>query len=144
PAHCRLRSATTWIIRKSRSPRSKPVATTIWPPCSGSSATADTRWTSTRCTPPTRRSPGTCCRTGYRNSGPATRANSTCDHFHTPHHRDIDHIFSISHDEEWRGRVQHVNNSGQAATDAHAPKERDRKSTRLNSSHVSISYAVFC
>src|SRR5699024_11533523 len=23
-------------------------------------------------------------------------------------------------------------------------KERDRKSTRLNSSHVSISYAVFC
>src|SRR5437868_9636307 len=27
--------------------------------------------------------------------------------------------------------------------DAH-PDERDRKSTRLNSSHVSISYAVFC
>src|SRR5699024_11681493 len=25
-----------------------------------------------------------------------------------------------------------------------APKEEDRKSTRLNSSHVSISYAVFC
>src|SRR5699024_11463448 len=25
-----------------------------------------------------------------------------------------------------------------------ARKERDRKSTRLNSSHVSISYAVFC
>src|SRR5699024_12111815 len=25
-----------------------------------------------------------------------------------------------------------------------ADKERDRKSTRLNSSHVSISYAVFC
>src|SRR5699024_11990284 len=24
------------------------------------------------------------------------------------------------------------------------PKQRDRKSTRLNSSHVSISYAVFC
>src|SRR5207249_12094895 len=24
------------------------------------------------------------------------------------------------------------------------PKSRDRKSTRLNSSHVSISYAVFC
>src|SRR5207249_12276601 len=29
--------------------------------------------------------------------------------------------------------------------DAHQPDERrDRKSTRLNSSHVSISYAVFC
>src|SRR5690349_23305022 len=29
---------------------------------------------------------------------------------------------------------------------AHAPgaKQRDRKSTRLNSSHVEISYAVFC
>src|SRR5437868_15034553 len=26
----------------------------------------------------------------------------------------------------------------------HAPVVRDRKSTRLNSSHVSISYAVFC
>src|SRR5207249_8828255 len=26
----------------------------------------------------------------------------------------------------------------------HAERERDRKSTRLNSSHVSISYAVFC
>src|SRR5690606_41036054 len=25
-----------------------------------------------------------------------------------------------------------------------SPKERDRKSTRLNSSHVKISYAVFC
>src|SRR5437868_8861909 len=25
-----------------------------------------------------------------------------------------------------------------------AERERDRKSTRLNSSHVSISYAVFC
>src|SRR5689334_24437630 len=26
----------------------------------------------------------------------------------------------------------------------HFPEERDRKSTRLNSSHSSISYAVFC
>src|SRR5699024_11747103 len=26
----------------------------------------------------------------------------------------------------------------------HAPHTEDRKSTRLNSSHVSISYAVFC
>src|SRR5699024_4307405 len=42
---------------------------------------------------------------------------------HTHHHRDIDHIFSILHDEEWRGRAQHVSNSGQAATDAPAPKE---------------------
>src|SRR5438309_4648986 len=27
---------------------------------------------------------------------------------------------------------------------AHQPRRRDRKSTRLNSSHSSISYAVFC
>src|SRR3712207_7742229 len=27
---------------------------------------------------------------------------------------------------------------------AHRPPERDRKSTRLNSSHANISYAVFC
>src|SRR5438876_9136538 len=26
----------------------------------------------------------------------------------------------------------------------HLPRQRDRKSTRLNSSHPSISYAVFC
>src|SRR4051812_49512281 len=32
---------------------------------------------------------------------------------------------------------------GGGATDA-APSSRDRKSTRLNSSHMSISYAVFC
>src|SRR5207249_10340127 len=30
------------------------------------------------------------------------------------------------------------------ADDRHVLAERDRKSTRLNSSHVSISYAVFC
>src|SRR3712207_8417586 len=35
---------------------------------------------------------------------------------------------------------------GKAITDqpAHPPAERDRKSTRLNSSHANISYAVFC
>src|SRR5207249_9775319 len=31
-----------------------------------------------------------------------------------------------------------------ARTTARRPTPRDRKSTRLNSSHVSISYAVFC
>src|SRR5699024_12427262 len=34
---------------------------------------------------------------------------------------------------------------GNTTTDPnHMPKAQDRKSTRLNSSHVSISYAVFC
>src|SRR5690625_3075217 len=32
----------------------------------------------------------------------------------------------------------------QHAVDAHRLYEQDRKSTRLNSSHVAISYAVFC
>src|SRR5690606_41380703 len=33
---------------------------------------------------------------------------------------------------------------GQAGEDQHADHVVDRKSTRLNSSHVKISYAVFC
>src|SRR3712207_7820569 len=32
----------------------------------------------------------------------------------------------------------------EAATEARRPARRDRKSTRLNSSHANISYAVFC
>src|SRR5439155_23965220 len=32
----------------------------------------------------------------------------------------------------------------QGAAPEHSPVGRDRKSTRLNSSHVAISYAVFC
>src|SRR5256885_8555888 len=31
-----------------------------------------------------------------------------------------------------------------AAADVHEPLHQDRKSTRLNSSHLVISYAVFC
>src|SRR5438477_9804820 len=33
---------------------------------------------------------------------------------------------------------------GEADRRGDAPRSRDRKSTRLNSSHMSISYAVFC
>src|SRR3712207_9337573 len=33
---------------------------------------------------------------------------------------------------------------GEAADEAVAPRRLDRKSTRLNSSHANISYAVFC
>src|SRR5699024_11590197 len=48
------------------------------------------------------------------------------------------------------GRLSAVKRRKQNATHAVAQRiavatlERDRKSTRLNSSHVSISYAVFC
>src|SRR5207249_11472075 len=48
-------------------------------------------------------------------------------------------ILQATHDQEGRELAQHV--------DLRAAREqalRDRKSTRLNSSHVSISYAVFC
>src|SRR5690348_18021514 len=45
---------------------------------------------------------------------------------------------SVAVDDEG-GRVQRVD-----ALDGSLPSARDRKSTRLNSSHPSISYAVFC
>src|SRR5256885_10875887 len=44
---------------------------------------------------------------------------------------------------EHLGHVEEVGNVGDAQH-ATAPERRDRKSTRLNSSHLVISYAVFC
>src|SRR5207249_10962209 len=41
-------------------------------------------------------------------------------------------------------RVSGVVDLSRAPRDAAGSTDRDRKSTRLNSSHVSISYAVFC
>src|SRR3712207_7038940 len=45
-------------------------------------------------------------------------------------------------------RCRHINvadrPAGHPAHDLDAAPERDRKSTRLNSSHANISYAVFC
>src|SRR6266481_7832330 len=41
-----------------------------------------------------------------------------------------------------RGEAEHAFGAG--AGDGDADVRRDRKSTRLNSSHSSISYAVFC
>src|SRR3712207_7135928 len=35
-------------------------------------------------------------------------------------------------------------NTAETGTSATVGKEKDRKSTRLNSSHANISYAVFC
>src|SRR5690625_1055527 len=53
---------------------------------------------------------------------------------HTPHGRDSKMAKLISYDEEARrGLEQGMNQLAE-----------DRKSTRLNSSHVAISYAVFC
>src|SRR5207245_8489468 len=40
-------------------------------------------------------------------------------------------------------QLRHTRDSARPAK-SHKEEERDRKSTRLNSSHGSISYAVFC
>src|SRR5437870_8000456 len=40
--------------------------------------------------------------------------------------------------------AQKLHAEGKHAESVKAAKEGDRKSTRLNSSHVAISYAVFC
>src|SRR5438445_5275053 len=39
---------------------------------------------------------------------------------------------------------RNVGHDSRARPKGQAPKTRDRKSTRLNSSHANISYAVFC
>src|SRR5204863_7738385 len=48
----------------------------------------------------------------------------------------------------WRRRFPDSRQDGASGRNrhwrAHQPSKRDRKSTRLNSSHVEISYAVFC
>src|SRR6266704_4176019 len=45
---------------------------------------------------------------------------------------------------EWSGFSSTSAASSRPATDMGPGRTPDRKSTRLNSSHVSISYAVFC
>src|SRR5260221_9644516 len=40
--------------------------------------------------------------------------------------------------------IEHVNETFEVALHARDPDDEDRKSTRLNSSHTVISYAVFC
>src|SRR2546430_12931712 len=47
----------------------------------------------------------------------------------------------VHQDAERRGDVEEV---GRPCAESHRPMGGDRKSTRLNSSHSQISYAVFC
>src|SRR5437773_12554473 len=42
------------------------------------------------------------------------------------------------------GRGRGASGGGRARGDGRPPEAPDRKSTRLNSSHITISYAVFC
>src|SRR3712207_8620324 len=48
------------------------------------------------------------------------------------------------HDFPRRDRRDERDDAGEAAARAAGPQVPDRKSTRLNSSHANISYAVFC
>src|SRR5438874_9220199 len=51
----------------------------------------------------------------------------------------------LSGNDDWDGNVTLLTNSAIGVDDIDSPLTiRDRKSTRLNSSHVEISYAVFC
>src|SRR5215208_2822457 len=50
------------------------------------------------------------------------------------------HYTTLFRSRAWRGRSGHRHGTGIPW----ARRARDRKSTRLNSSHVAISYAVFC
>src|SRR5436305_14880943 len=51
---------------------------------------------------------------------------------------------SHTHHRDRPGRVRQVHRDALPHADLGQAREQDRKSTRLNSSHVRISYAVFC
>src|SRR5690606_40639270 len=62
---------------------------------------------------------------------------------------DVGHRAGVADITVLRRRQAHVTDFGPAAADAateqiHLAEKTDRKSTRLNSSHVKTSYAVFC
>src|SRR6266498_5498528 len=61
--------------------------------------------------------------------------------------RVVEHVPEQEDENADRGRVEQRLNLGNGtaqAADWQAKEDGDRKSTRLNSSHVRISYAVFC
>src|SRR5437870_9705189 len=64
----------------------------------------------------------------------ATKVDVEIDHHAHHHHRTLGDIVAILD----------ASTLGDDVTERADGDERDRKSTRLNSSHVAISYAVFC
>src|SRR5690349_23723046 len=57
---------------------------------------------------------------------------------------DARHIFPESRVTHARCQIAVCTSNGPVRESGLGPNKRDRKSTRLNSSHVEISYAVFC
>src|SRR3712207_8757222 len=60
--------------------------------------------------------------------------------------RDLDHLVLLAdRDADPAGvAARVVDQVGEAAVEGGGAERQDRKSTRLNSSHANISYAVFC
>src|SRR5690606_42061485 len=82
---------------------------------------------------PTRRSsdlPGEASAVVTDVMGPVTEIDAPADSFTPPTGK---HIL-----------IMPCSSAGQGCVDEAEEEKRDRKSTRLNSSHVKISYAVFC
>src|SRR3712207_8116228 len=73
----------------------------------------------------------------FRSNGEARKAAGPC-----PARRDHGSL-GRAHGGPRRSRRRDAAREGARAAEAHHPW-RDRKSTRLNSSHANISYAVFC
>src|SRR3712207_6890994 len=64
---------------------------------------------------------------------------------HVVEHAEPGHDHAGEHEAgEVEGRVEGLQLHGLLAGQPGEPRRRDRKSTRLNSSHANISYAVFC
>src|SRR5688500_19596366 len=53
-------------------------------------------------------------------------------------------VYVVDDDDAMRDSLRWLLESTGYRVSAHSTAERDRKSTRLNSSHLVISYAVFC
>src|SRR5690606_40382393 len=62
---------------------------------------------------------------------------------HGPERQVEGHEERLGQADQERG-VERSHERSHASDDHHHEDDRDRKSTRLNSSHVKISYAVFC
>src|SRR5207249_10850494 len=61
------------------------------------------------------------------------------------HQSEIDIVLTEDGFHQWGGQIPHEESVPRVVLRRlRTTRRRDRKSTRLNSSHVSISYAVFC